>query len=196
VIVSVLGYNSNLIDEKSGEYIVLTAMTLSIFFIGFFGIKQQVIYSLPLTAGSSIENTKNQIDKLDASTTVQKVAVKYGKSGLNEEKASEIYSDLTRLMKEHSSYKNEELTLVELSKRLKVHPNHLSQVINEMEGKNFYNYTNSLRINEFIKLASLPENKKHTMISLAYDCGFSSKSTFNKHFKLNTGKTPTEFFNS
>ena len=67
---------------------------------------------------------------------------------------------------------------------------------NEMEGKNFYNFINSLRIKEFIKIASLPENKKYTMISLAYDCGFSTKSTFNKHFKLQTGKTPTQFFNS
>ena len=49
---------------------------------------------------------------------------------------------------------------------------------------------------EFIKLASLPENKKYTMISLAYDCGFSTKSTFNKHFKVNTGKTPTDFFST
>ena len=42
----------------------------------------------------------------------------------------------------------------------------------------------------------ISDNKKYTMISLAYDCGFSTKSTFNKHFKLNTGKTPTEFFNA
>jgi len=99
-------------------------------------------------------------------------------------------------MEEKSFFKNEELTLVELSKILDAHPNHLSQVINEMEGKNFYNYINALRIEEFIKIASLPENKKYTMISLAYDCGFSTKSTFNKHFKLQTGKTPTGFFNS
>jgi len=109
--------------------------------------------------------------------------------------ALHIYKNLNILVKENAIYKNEDLTLVELAKQLKVHPNHLSQVINEMEGKNFYNYINSLRIKEFIKLASIQENKKYTMISLAYDCGFSTKSTFNKHFKLQTGKTPTEFLN-
>ena len=99
-------------------------------------------------------------------------------------------------MNEHSLYKNKDITLAELSRQIDTHPNYLSQVINEKEGKNFYNYINSIRINEFIKIASLPENKKYTMISLAYDCGFSTKSTFNKHFKLVTGKTPTEFFKS
>ena len=70
------------------------------------------------------------------------------------------------------------------------------KVINEKEQKNFYNYINALRIKEFIRLASLPESKKYTMLSLAYECGFNSKSTFNKHFKENTGKTPTEYFKS
>ena len=99
-------------------------------------------------------------------------------------------------MNKDGIFKNEDLTLSELAKTLNAHPNHLSQVINEREGKNFYNYINAIRIKEFIKLASLPENKKYTMISLAYDCGFGTKSTFNKHFKANTGKTPTQFFNA
>ncbi len=119
---------------------------------------------------------------------------KYSKSGLNEEIAAQIYTKLNVLMNGDALYKNEDLTLSELAKTLNAHPNHLSQVINEMEGKNFYNYINALRINEFIKIASLPENEKYTMISLAYDVGFSTKSTFNKNFKAFTGKTPTDFF--
>ena len=99
-------------------------------------------------------------------------------------------------MNKESLFKNNDLTLTDLAKRLDVHSNYLSQVINEKEQKNFYNYINSLRINEFIRLASLPESKKYTLLSLAYDCGFNSKSTFNKHFKENTGKTPTAYFKS
>ena len=121
---------------------------------------------------------------------------RYAKSGLNEELSVQIYSRLNEFMYDDKLYKNDNLTLTELAKCLVVHPNHLSQVINEKEGKNFYNYINSLRIKEFIRLVSLPESKKYTMISLAYDCGFSTKSTFNKHFKVNTGKTPTDFFST
>ena len=196
VLMSLLGYSSDLIDEKSAEYIVLTTLTLSVFFIGYFGIKQEVIYSVPRTNEtlSVPEEIKDSPPKV--SPLRPKATFKYEKSGLHETMASEIYSNLKDLMEVNSFYKNEELSLVELSKRLKVHPNHLSQVINEKEGTNFYNYINKLRINEFIRIASLPENKKYTKIALAYDCGFSTKSTFNKHFKLHTGKTPTEFFNS
>ena len=172
------------------------AFVVFVFFLGFFGIKQQIIYSAPKTNDNSRVINEDNKKYLVETPSKQGANLKYEKSGLNENKASEIYTNLKDLMEEKSFFKNEELTLVELSKILDAHPNHLSQVINEMEGKNFYNYINALRIEEFIKIASLPENKKYTMISLAYDCGFSTKSTFNKHFKLQTGKTPTGFFNS
>ncbi len=173
-----------------------SAFVVFVFLLGYFGIKQQVIYAAPKVIDNSEVKNESKKSLIGESPLKQEATNKYGKSGLNEEMASQIYTNLKTLVKEKAVYKNEELTLVELAKQLKVHPNHLSQVINEMEGKNFYNYINSLRIIEFIGLASLPENKKYTMISLAYDCGFSTKSTFNKHFKLNTGKTPTVFFAS
>jgi len=112
---------------------------------------------------------------------------------LSEEKGGQLYSDLNQLMNEKSLYKENDLTLTELAKRLGVHPNHLSQVINEKEKKNFYHYINSLRIDEFIRLAALPNSKQYTLLGIAYDCGFNSKSSFNKQFKEHTGKTPSEF---
>jgi len=178
--------------------IIYIAVVILVLFIGFFGINQLNIFNSTIALEKTLEQEPETTNnKLEVKEVVKpKVTTeKYEKSGLNEEMASQIYTKLNALVKETAIYKNEELTLVELAKQLKAHPNHLSQVINEMEGKNFYNYINSLRIKEFIKIASLPENKKYTMISLAYDCGFSTKSTFNKHFKLNTGKTPTDFFN-
>ncbi|AUP77715.1 helix-turn-helix domain-containing protein [Flavivirga eckloniae] len=182
------------------NHIIYLAVVVFVLCIAVFGINQLNIFN-------STQVLEQQASKEDIGNTVKKDAIKahskprtpvgkYEKSGLTEDMASQIYAKLNRLVNENAIYKNEELTLVEFAKELEVHPNHLSQVINEMEGKNFYNYINALRVNAFIELASLPENKKYTMISLAYDCGFSTKSTFNKHFKLQTGKTPTEFFNA
>jgi len=179
--------------------IIFTAVVVLVLFIGFFGINQlSIFYS---TVEPVQDLGKETISKAIKTNNPNKESVhpineKYAKSGLNKDMASEIYTNLNRMMEDSASFKDENLTLVGLSQRLDVHPNHLSQVINAMESKNFYNYINSLRIKAFIKLASLPENKKYTMISLAYDCGFGTKSTFNKHFKLHTGKTPTDFFNS
>ncbi len=178
--------------------IIFSAVVLLVLFIGFFGINQLNIFYTEANNPESDYKTNSNTRKVDKSKVKRpnQTSKRYAKSGLNEEMASQIYSKLNEFMGDDAIFKNEHLTLTELASLLDVHPNHLSQVINEREGKNFYNYINSIRIKEFIRLASFPENKKYTMISLAYDCGFNTKSTFNKHFKSNTGKTPTEFFNT
>ncbi len=176
--------------------IIYSAVVLLVLFIGFFGINQLHIFYTPLELESEKKGSYGTPKESKArSKKLRKTSKRYAKSGLSDEMASQIYSRLNGFMQNDAIYKNDNLTLTELAKLLDVHPNHLSQVINEREGKNFYNYINSLRIKEFIALASLPENKKYTLISLAYDVGFSTKSTFNKHFKAYTGKTPTEFIN-
>lgn len=177
-------------------FIIFSAVVILVLFMGVFGINQLNIFNQNIVSIEKKTLKKEKLYKSNKPNTEVNKKEKYAKSGLTEEKASEIYKNLNALMEDSSNFINEDLTLVELSKKLHIHPNHLSQVINEKENKNFYNYINALRIKEFIKFVSQPENKKYTMISLAYDCGFNSKSTFNKHFKLNTGKTPTEFFNS
>ncbi len=174
--------------------IIYSAVAILVLFIGFFGINQLNIFYAPVTTNSGPVDTSNSFEKSkEESPKPRAISKRYAKSGLNEEMAAQIYAKLNALMHDDALYKNEDLTLSELAKTLNAHPNHLSQVINEQEGNNFYNYINSIRVKEFIKLASLEENKKYTMISLAYDVGFSTKSTFNKHFKAYTGKTPTDF---
>ena len=176
---------------------IFTGVVVFVLFIGFFGINQMDIFqtnSIPEVNVLKIEDEYIEKDNNPKPVTTNKK--RYAKSGLTEEMSTKIYSSLNELMTKESLFNNNDITLTELAKRLDIHPNHLSQVINEKEQKNFYNYINSLRIKAFIKLASLHENKKYTLLSLAYDCGFNSKSTFNKHFKENTGKTPTAYFKS
>ena len=99
-------------------------------------------------------------------------------------------------METEKIYTESELSLSELANRLNTLPNYLSQVINDKEGKNFYDYINMLRIDEFKRLVSRPENRKYTLLSLSYDCGFNSKSSFNKNFKKVTGQSPSEYLNN
>ncbi|PLX12240.1 MAG: hypothetical protein C0597_13735 [Marinilabiliales bacterium] len=53
---------------------------------------------------------------------------------------------------------------------------------------------NQYRIEEFKRLASSPKNHQFTLLSLAYECGFNSKSSFNRYFKKSTGVTPSQYF--
>ena len=60
-------------------------------------------------------------------------------------------------------------------------------------GKNFYTLINEYRIEEFKALASDDKNSHLTLLALAYDSGFNSKSAFNLVFKKQTGETPSQF---
>ena len=121
---------------------------------------------------------------------------KYSKSGLTKDMASNLHDKLTNLMRNEKTYTESRLSLAELAKRLDTLPNYLSQVINEKEDKSFYDYINTLRIEEFKRLVSMPENQKYTIESLSYECGFNSKSSFNKNFRKATVQSPSEFLQS
>lgn len=179
------------------DKLLFSIVVLFVIFIGYFGINQVGIFTkkTPLIDDNSvIQNEINQ--SLDDEIIKENKPSKYLKSGLNQEAAFEIYELLKTRMTKEQLYVNSELTLVELAQILDVLPNNLSQVINTFEQKNFYDYINSKRVEQFIKLVAIPENKKYTILSLAYDCGFNSKSSFNKYFKKVTNQTPSEYLNS
>jgi AraC-like DNA-binding protein len=172
------------------------AAVIFVLFIGYFGIRHVSVFSENSTSLSQIQNaeTKTEIEAINQSDKSE--TPKYDKSGLTEEAAFAIHQRLRLLMEQEQLFVNPELTLTDLAQQLHVNPNNLSQVINTHEQKNFYEYINELRINKFISLVQLPDNRKLTIFALACDCGFNSKSSFNKHFKRVTNQTPSAFINS
>lgn len=94
-------------------------------------------------------------------------------------------------MKEQKPFLNPNLTLNDLANALGISTHHLSEVLNQEAGKNFYNYINQYRIELVIEKLKQQGNSK--ILDLAFDSGFSSKSTFNAVFKLFVGQTPTQF---
>ncbi|MDZ7648436.1 MAG: helix-turn-helix domain-containing protein [Cytophagales bacterium] len=119
--------------------------------------------------------------------------MKYLRSSLSEALGVETFAGLTKVINEDKIFVNPELTLAELAQTLNVHPHNLSQVINTFEGKSFYDYINLKRIEEFKRVVALPENRKFTLLALAHDCGFNSKTSFNRNFKNLTGLSPSEY---
>jgi AraC-like DNA-binding protein len=189
------------------DYVFGTAV-LFVLFIGYFGIRQVGIFNpvqpilqassteseLPGDPGAGAEKSNDESKVIEGNFKPADVPrKKYVKSGLSGKAADELHQQLTSLMDRESTFTESDLTLTELAKRLNVHPNHLSQVINEKEGKNFFDYINSLRTEEFKKLVSDPRNQKFTLLSLAFECGFNSKSSFNKYFKKATGISPSDY---
>jgi TolB-like protein/AraC-like DNA-binding protein len=103
---------------------------------------------------------------------------------------------LNQLMDEDEIYLNPSLSLRELAQSLQIHPNKLSWLINENLGKNFNEYINSWRLTAFQQKALDPENSNITLLGLAYESGFNSKSVFNEFFKRSTGLTPRAWLKS
>ena len=94
-------------------------------------------------------------------------------------------------MKDNQPYLNPNLTLNELANAIGISSHHLSEVLNQEAGKNFYNYINQYRVELVIQKLKQDHNSK--ILDLALASGFSSKSTFNAVFKLFIGQTPTQY---
>lgn len=178
-----------------GDDLVFTMATIFVVFIGYFGIRQVGIFSNSSLDIPSVDPIQDVASPSESDVNHNEKR-KYAKSGLTDDSAKVLAGRLNRLMKEEKLYSQPELTLVELAARLDIHPNYLSQAINEMEGVNFYDYINGLRIEEFKNAVIDPTNKKYTLLTVAYDCGFNSKSAFNRYFKKVEGQSPSEYLKS
>lgn len=185
----------------NNSYLTFFSAIIFVISIGYFGINQVGIFTPKYSLTDSIttvSETTSSANKASDVTILSKKQPnsKYEKSGLNHNNAEEIHKRLKQKMEGEELFANADLTLLELAQKLNVHQNHLSQVINTFEEKNFYDYVNELRIKKFISVVKKPENRQYTLLALAYECGFNSKSAFNKHFKKVTNQTPSQFINS
>ena len=152
-------------------------LTLFSYAFSFYGHRQASIY-----------NSKPSVQPEEEPS-----AIKYAKSGLSHEDLHKYALAMDQLMTDKKLYLNPELSLAEVSESLRVPRHHLTQALNTAMGKNFYTYINELRVKGFMDAVVDPRKKDYTFLSIAYECGFNSKSTFNSVFKRITGFTPSDY---
>jgi len=170
-------------DEKK------TSLAISLFtsVIGFFGIRQVHIFS-NIQQGTGTTSDPRQPTGSEPP--------KYESSGLTAEKKDIIQTALQQQIDENKLFLNPDLSLDILAAAIHLHPNYVSQYINECLGFTFYDYINSKRVEEFKRQVNLPENKNLSLLGIAFGCGFNSKSSFNRNFKKIAGMTPSEYLDS
>lgn len=150
-----------------------------ILYLGYSGIRHKNIFS---------DESGNGLKILDPKSPGE-----YNRSGLAIDDAVKYHKDLLELMKSVKPYLDPKLKLSDLAETLDVSVNHLSQVINQHEEKNFFDFVSSFRVEEFKTRASDPSNANYSILAIALDAGFNSKSSFNQVFKKSTGQTPSEY---
>lgn len=99
-------------------------------------------------------------------------------------------------MKEEKWFQNPSLSLRELAENVNISSNKLSWLLNERMGQNFNEYINSFRLENFKEIALNPANSHLTLLAIAYESGFNSKSVFNTFFKKIEGMTPKAWLKS
>ena len=159
----------------------------SVFFIltaSFFGANQPVIL---------IQSTE---EKSLPSNLEYHVREKYQRSGLSKSDMLNIEERVLSYLKDEKPYLNPEYNINLLSIELGIPRHHITQVINSNLNKNFYSMINELRIEEVIGRMTDSMYSHFTLLAIALDSGFNSKSAFNRAFKQTMGKTPSEYKSS
>ena len=118
---------------------------------------------------------------------------KYQNSALSPEDAGLYLEKLRDLMKDEQPHLNSDLKLPDLAKMLDISPHNLSQLLNQEVGLSFYDFINEYRIKEAQKRLLDPTFKDYTILAIALDSGFHSKTSFNRMFKKCTNLTPSEY---
>ncbi len=120
-------------------------------------------------------------------------SVKYKKSGLKSEQGQEYMQKLILFMSQTEAWRDPELSIAKLSVQTGIPKHYITQILNEKLGKNFYFFVNEYRVKFAKELLVSADYDAWSMIAIAYECGFNSKTAFNTFFKKYTGKTPSEF---
>ena len=155
-------------------------LTIFAFLYGIFGINQPDIFTdyLPVSPEEvSKESTSNG----------------YQRSGLRKKEALAIKERLLDFMDREKPYLDRELSIIDLSERIDVPRHFLTEVINRYLDRNFYMFINEYRVEEVKRRMEQPQFRNLTLLGLAYDSGFNSKSAFNTVFKKITGLTPSHY---
>ncbi|MEM7658347.1 MAG: helix-turn-helix domain-containing protein [Bacteroidota bacterium] len=158
------------------------------FLLGYFAIHQPEVFKIHRT--ESLFGEAKEI-LLEEARVGQLIEVKVDPQP--DDNLQQFQPKLEQYMEEEKPFTNPKLTLHQLAESVDMPPYLLSKVINEGYGKNFFDFVNTYRVEEFIQRAENPTYKDYTLLSIAFDVGFNSKSAFNRSFKKITQLSPTAY---
>ena len=158
-------------------------LTILAFSVSYFGIKQPYLFKVVPEEKEDYNESRESNEQKE----------KYKNSNLSEEQKEEYIEHIYSFMQTERPFLNAELTVQDLSKQLNISRHHLTEILNNDIGKNFFTFVNEYRVEE-VKRRLLDERFEHlTIVAIAFESGFNSKSTFNSIFKQNTGSTPSQW---
>ncbi|CAH0172088.1 helix-turn-helix domain-containing protein [Chryseobacterium sp. Bi04] len=168
-------------DPTSLNFFINAVFLLVIYWVAYYSLKQKEIYPVE-------EKQRQELISIDEDADEEEVKRKL----ISDEELSKIKIQLENMMETGKPYLDSELNLIKLAETLEVSSHQLSYAINTGFGKNFFQYVNGYRV-EYAKVLLKDTDSKFSILGIAYESGFNSKTSFNTTFKKLTGQTPSEF---
>ncbi len=158
---------------------------IGIFYIAFHALKQKEIYPFKETAIEEI-----------ISLSKEPAIGESKKKIVTDEELAILKSQLTQFMLIQKPYLDSELNLVKLADLFGTSTHKLSYIINTGFNVNFFNFINKHRVEEAKSLLLSTKLDQYSILGIAYQAGFNSKTTFNTTFKKFVNQTPSDYINS
>lgn len=154
-----------------------------IFFIAYFSLKQKEFFQLNKQEKKEIDVIITETSSLEGNQ----------KKLISDNDLKEMKSILIQVMDNKKPFLDPELSLFKLASQLDISSHLLSYIINKGCDENFYQFINRYRIEEAKKMIQDPNMQHLSLIGIAFEVGFNSKTVFNTTFKKRTNQTPSEF---
>jgi len=163
-------------------YITVVAMIALIGYLGYYGINQSKIL-LPHFLLKDMETREDNGGKEKVTFTIN----------FTKDEITLLTNKIKTVLKDEKPYLDEDLTLNKLALMLETTDKKLSTFLNQHLHTNFYDLINKERVAAVKEKMDSAHFNKYTLLGIAYESGFKSKTSFNRIFKKETGLSPSEY---
>lgn len=175
--------------EWNTFYLTAIGVVILVIYLGYYGILQTKVL-IPAFLLAQVEESHDiNISKTENPEKTKPVLpYQYSESELDE-----LEQSLNTIMKEQKPFLDENLSLNSLAAFLSISDKKLSTLLNQHMQVSFYDYVNGFRVEDVIDKLKNPSYDKFTLLAIAFESGFNSKTSFNRIFKKVTGISPSQY---
>jgi AraC-like DNA-binding protein len=155
----------------------------AVYGLGYFALRQKEVFPFSPQDTAAVQ----------AIMTSSSDALSARRSRITEDKFEGLKARLLELMEQEQPYLDPELNLAGLAQRMNLSLHELSELINVGFGENFAQFVNRYRVEESKRLLQSNKHAHLSMVGLAFEAGFNSKTAFNTAFKKKLGISPSQY---
>ncbi|MGI4867399.1 MAG: helix-turn-helix domain-containing protein [Janthinobacterium lividum] len=161
----------------------------AVFYLAYYALRQPEVFAFPAPVRAEIQELWQE----DAPALPDPPPASPKQARLSPSQVAYWQQLLHQLLETEKLYLEADLSLPALAQRAGLSTHELSYVLNEGFGVNFFQFINAYRVAEAQRLLASAQHQHLSIVGIAFEAGFSSKTTFNTTFKKVTGLTPSQF---